>query len=694
MPRPLEPVDLLKLQSVGDVALHPDGELVAFTITQMDYESDSYRSQIHFHDRSASNQSGDSAGTSPSCQVSYGHHDSTLRFSPSGDLLAFVRNTPKEHARVQILNVSSRSLSVLDGLSEEGVSDIQWLDEDHLVVLAAQRSTADEGLDDDELARQPRVLTGVGGLNEGAGWTTDRLKTIEIVSIATGKRRQLSPPPADSTGTSTDNKTLDYHTIAVSPAGNQILALATRGQDAHLLGHQEIHLLASDGSTATVVAAGRYWDSPGWLGDGSAIAAAPKLDDALQLERLVQLKTDITDPDLIASNQAAARLNDEGITLHRPGSASRGRWSQGRSLFCQANRRGSVTLDQLDVDTGVLTTLIGGDQVVTTFDASPTKDRIIAAITSPNRPAELWQLEDGELQPLVELNQELLAELDLAPVEIVQVPSTDGAVVEAFVFRPPASVPTTGKQRPGLVYIHGGPTAAYSHTFFDEFQIAAAAGYVVIAGNPRGSDGYGDEWAEILQGKIGTVDYDDIMALSDHLESLPEVDSGRIGVGGGSYGGLMTAWMIGHTSRYQAALVERCVSSVESFAGTSDIGGYFPLMLNGTTVETDHAELRRQSPLSYVSKVDTPVLVVHSDSDYRCPLEQGQQLFAAYRRNGVEATMVIFPGESHELSRSGKPKHRMERFGYIHDFYAKHLGGQPVETVPTADPDQLGDGEN
>ncbi len=680
MPRPLQPVDLLSLQSVGDIALHPDGELVAFTITQMDYESDSYRSQIHFH--------GASKSDGGSSQVSYGHHDSTLRFSPSGKLLAFVRNTPKEHAQVQILDVSSRSLFSLSnraGLSEEGISDIQWLDEDHLAVLAPQRCEADVDVDNDELGRRPRVLTGVGGLNEGAGWTTDRLKTIEVVSIATGERRQLSPPDQAGGAADCNSAALDYHSIAVSPDGSQVLALASRGEDPNLAGHQEIHLLASDGIAATIVAAGRYWDSPGWLHDGSAIATSPKLDNALQLGRLVRLNVDISDPDLVASNQAATRLSDDGITLYQPGSASGGRWSTDSSLFCLANRRGSVTLDQLDIETGMLTTLIGGDQVVTNFDSNSTGTRMIAAITSPNRPAELWELTDGKLQRLVELNQDLLAELDLAPVEIVQVPSSDGAVVEAFIFRPPASVPSTGAARPGLVYIHGGPTGAYGHSFFDEFQIAAAAGYVVIAGNPRGSDGYGDEWAEVLQGKIGTVDYDDIMALSDHLESLPEVDSKRIGVGGGSYGGLMTAWMIGHTHRYQAALVERCVSNIESFAGTSDIGGYFPQMLNGTTVETDHVELRRQSPLSYAPNVQTPVLIIHSDSDYRCPLEQGQQLFSAYRRNGVDATMVIFPGENHELSRSGKPKHRMERFAYIHDFYAKHLGGGTVQTAPKSD---------
>lgn len=672
MPRPLQPSDLLDLQSVGDIALHPDAELVAFTITQPDIETDSYQSQIYFH------SGGQSARA---VQVSYGHHDSSLRFSPSGHKLAFVRNAPKQPAEIQIFDLATRSLTLITGQGEEGVSDLQWVDDDRLVVLARQRCEADIGVDDDELKRQPRFLHGVGGLNEGPGWTSDRLNTIEIVGLVadkTGrnKRRQLNPPQSADDA----HPPLDYHAIAVSPDGTQILASATRGEDANLRGHQEVHLLSVDGKTSRVVAAGQAWDKPGWTSDGTAVATVPRIEDALHLGRLVRLDLESA-AGLTSRDQ---RLCDEGVTLIQPGSASRGRWSSECSLFCLAVRRGTVTVDRLDLGTGALTTIVGGTQVVSTFDVSGDGSRIVAAVSSPTRPAELWEFTNGESRRLVALNEELLAELDLAPVEIMQIESTDGAVVEAFVFRPPASVPKSNKPWPGLVYIHGGPTAAYSHTFFDEFQIAAAAGYVVIAGNPRGSDGYGDEWAEVLRGRIGTVDFDDIMALTDYLESLAEVDSTRIGVGGGSYGGLMTAWMIGHTDRYQAALVERCVSNMESFTGTSDIGGFFPLMLNGTTVEADHIELRRQSPLTYAAKVKTPVLIIHSDSDHRCPLEQGQQLFSAYRRNGVEASMVIFPGENHELSRSGAPKHRMERFRFIHDFYAQHLGGARVATETDA----------
>ncbi len=682
MPRPIQPTDLLHLRTVGEVAFQPDSIAVAFTISQPDIETDSYQSQIHLHDQGIARQ------------LSYGHHDSTLRFSPSGERLAFVRRAPDEPASVQILRPSSGELSKVQGLGKEGVADIQWLDDERLVVLAPQLSAADIGVDEEELARRPRLVRIVGGLNEGTGWITDRLNTIEIVSVvadgavskdsahgdtaAPWDRRRLEPPEGDSTD-------LHYNQIAVSPDGSQILAIATRGEAAYLHAHNEVHLFATDGSQAKVIAEGRSWQSPGWTRSGLAYASTPRVTELLALDRVVQLHVEGTSHDLLQRNSDPEPLCAQGVRFYHPSAASRGRWSSEDALFCLAVRGGTVTVDRIDLDSGEATSVTSGNQVVSNFDVNHDGSQVVAAVSSATRPAELWIYQEGEAKPILTLNNDLLAELDLAPVEVVGVPSTDGATVEAFVFRPPASLKTSRPKAgwPGLVYIHGGPTAAYSVGFFDEFQMAAAAGYVVIAGNPRGSDGYGDEWAEILTGKIGTVDFDDIMAISDHLVSLDEVDSAKVGIGGGSYGGLMTAWTIAHTDRFQAALIERCVSNIESFAGTSDIGGYFPQMLNGTTVEKDHAELRRQSPLSYASQVTTPVLVIHSDSDLRCPLEQGQQLFAAYRRNGVDATMVIFPGENHELSRSGTPKHRMERFDFIHDFYAKHLGGRAFTSTTT-----------
>jgi dipeptidyl aminopeptidase/acylaminoacyl peptidase len=220
----------------------------------------------------------------------------------------------------------------------------------------------------------------------------------------------------------------------------------------------------------------------------------------------------------------------------------------------------------------------------------------------------------------------------------------------------------------------------YGLGFFDEFQMAAACGYVVIAGNPRGSAGYGQRWAQSIIGDLGNKDWLDVSALADHLSGMPEVDSERIGIGGGSYGGFMTGWALSHDERFKAGLIERAVTSWNSFYGTSDIGAWFTGKTIGATVETDRDEVTRQSPLHHVADITAPTLIVHSEHDWRCPIEQGEQLFAALRRRGRDVTMVRFPGESHGLTRGGGPGHRVERFEIVHEFFAKHLGGADFGT--------------
>ena len=348
-------------------------------------------------------------------------------------------------------------------------------------------------------------------------------------------------------------------------------------------------------------------------------------------------------------------------------------------------RSGRIAIDRYDLNSGELAVAYEGPHQVTAFASTPDGSVVVAAITDPLRPAELWRV-DGEPVKLVSLNDELLNELDLGTTETVSVSVADGTSVEAFVVRPPASAPNTGQPRPGLVYVHGGPMFQYGLGFFDEFQIAAAAGYVVIGGNPRGSDGYGEQWATAILGDLGNLDWVDVSAITDYLVALDEVDEARIGIGGGSYGGFMTAWALGHSNRYKAGLVERAVTSWNTMYGTSDIGPWFTERTIGATIEDRPEDVTRQSPLHYAKSITAPTLIVHSEEDWRCPIEQGEQLFAAIRRNGGDAIMVRFPEENHELTRSGRPSNRIERFEIVHEFFAKHVGGADFDTTYLSKP--------
>jgi len=230
---------------------------------------------------------------------------------------------------------------------------------------------------------------------------------------------------------------------------------------------------------------------------------------------------------------------------------------------------------------------------------------------------------------------------------------------------------------PTILMIHGGPFAQYTHGLFDEVQVLAEAGYAVVLGNPRGSSGYGRAHGLAIQRGFGTVDTDDVLALLGAALEDPALDGERVGVMGGSYGGYLTAWLTTRTDRFVAAIVERGFLDPISFVGSSDIGWFFGLeYLGDTGDEAGAAALAAQSPMAHVGRVRTPTLVIHSEQDWRCPVEQGQRWFVELKRRGVHAELLLFPGEGHELTRSGNPKHRAVRFEHVLRWWSTHL---PVE---------------
>ncbi len=232
----------------------------------------------------------------------------------------------------------------------------------------------------------------------------------------------------------------------------------------------------------------------------------------------------------------------------------------------------------------------------------------------------------------------------------------------------------SNKKYPLILDIHGGPKTVYGEVYYHEMQVWANKGYVVAYCNPRGSDGKGDEFSDI-RGKYGTIDYEDIMDFVDQVINDFSIDTNNMGVTGGSYGGFITNWIIGHTNRFKCAATQRSISNWLSFYGTSDIGYYFALDQGGTEFKSDKdfEKLWFHSPLKYISSMKTPTLIIHSSKDYRCPVEQGYQLLTALKHKKVETKMVMFHNETHELSRSGKPKARMVRLNEITSWMDKYL---------------------
>ncbi|MBC8589156.1 alpha/beta hydrolase family protein [Paratissierella segnis] len=283
---------------------------------------------------------------------------------------------------------------------------------------------------------------------------------------------------------------------------------------------------------------------------------------------------------------------------------------------------------------------------------------------------EIYALQDDETQ-LTYFNAWVNEEKKLSVPEKLTFVNDNNIEIDGWVLKPVDF--KEGKLYPGILDIHGGPKTVYGEVFFHEMQYWANEGYFVFFLNPRGSDGRGNEFADI-RGKYGTIDYDDIMNFVDMvLINYPEIDKDNIGVTGGSYGGFMTNWIIGHTERFKAAASQRSISNWVSFFGTTDIGYFFADDQNGATPWNDIDKLWFHSPLKYADRVTTPTLFIHSEEDYRCWLPEGLQMFTSLKYHGVDSRLCMFRGENHELSRSGKPKHRVKRLEEITNWFDKYL---------------------
>ena len=300
-------------------------------------------------------------------------------------------------------------------------------------------------------------------------------------------------------------------------------------------------------------------------------------------------------------------------------------------------------------------------------------DTVLAIELLPDRLQEATVYREGRPAASTTLNEKALSDRRISEPEPFAVRRPDGTEIDAWLVRPLGADAKT--RCPAVLTIHGGPRAAYSAVFFHQMQAMAGRGYAVIICNPRGSSGRGNEFAD-LRAKYGKIDYDDLMAVLDEaLARYPFLDTDRLGVMGGSYGGFMTNWIIGQTDRFRAAVSQRSIANWISKFNTTDIGYYFNKDQIGTDPWADGGAetLWWHSPLRSADRAVTPTLFIHSDEDLRCWLVEGLQMFTALRYHGVETRLVMFRGENHELSRSGKPKHRMRRLNEIVGWFDRYL---------------------
>lgn len=344
--------------------------------------------------------------------------------------------------------------------------------------------------------------------------------------------------------------------------------------------------------------------------------------------------------------------------------------AEGDYLYFISTERYNAYLNRINLE-GKIEKVIDKDGSVDMFDVCG--DNILFIGFRGLKLLELYEYKDGQEIQITDFNEWVQKEKKLSKPERVEVETRPGHFIDGWVIKPVDY--EEGKKYPAILDIHGGPKTVYGEVYFHEMQYWASEGYFVFFCNPVGSDGRGNEFADI-RGKYGTIDYEDIMKFTDYvLENYKDIDPERAGVTGGSYGGFMTNWIIGHTDRFKAAVSQRSISNWFTEFGTTDIGYYFVPDQVGGTPWDNFEKYWDNSPLKYADKVKTPTLFLHSDEDFRCWLAEALQMFTALKYFGVESRLVICHGENHDLSRSGKPKHRIRRLKEITDWFNKYLKG-------------------
>jgi dipeptidyl aminopeptidase/acylaminoacyl peptidase len=641
----MRPEDVYELRWAADPRIAPDGETVAFVAWGVDREENDYSSSIWL-------VPADGSGPAQPFTAS-GKQDAAPRWSPDGSRLAFVSNRDGKTKQLYVIPATGGEARRLTDLPED-VTETVW-SPDGTRLAFTSRVRDPEYDEEDDRRRRPRRFTRLQFKLDSEGWIGDR-------------RRHVFTVPADGSAPPTQLTHGDYEDQSPqwSPDGRRLVFASARQDDWDVEMFRDLYVVDTEGGEPAALTKGDAWyEAPSWSPDGSAIACRfGKGDfDFPRHGQIAMLDPETGEPRLLTT--ALDRNCAPYPEVREPV------WD-GDSLLFVLEDSGNRTLYRVGVDRSAAPEpVVDGELSIVAFDC--VEGQIVHAASLPTVPAELYA---GEAR-LTEVSAPFTSGRELSEPERFTAVSADGSEVEAWLMRPLGFDPS--RRYPVLLNIHGGPFSQYGNTFFDEFQVYAEAGYVVVYSNPRGSSGYSEEWGRAIRGPVedgpgwGTVDYEDVMAVVDEaLQRFDFCDPERLGVLGGSYGGYMTSWIVGHTDRFRAACSERAVNNFVLEGGSSDISHATKSFVGAHWFEAPEAYLKL-SPSTYAANITTPLLILHSEDDLRCPIGNAEDLFGILRILRREVELVRFPVESHELTRAGSPIHREMRFETILEWFDRHL---------------------
>ncbi|NIN72654.1 MAG: prolyl oligopeptidase family serine peptidase [Gemmatimonadetes bacterium] len=676
--RPIQANDLYRIRTAGDVAISPDGEQVAFVVTQIDSAADAYYSHLWL-----AGMSGRSVR-----QLTRGAvRDRDPAWSPDGSKIAFVSGRGEGGAQIYILPLEGGEPWALTDL-ENGASNPVWSPDGSTILFASSLTTgaleeeaegeaggAEEDEREDEAAmwgslaairawlaknaeeEEPAVITrlrfqGERGLNPIEYW--DHIYAIDLEN---GEPRRLTDGP------------YDFFAPTFSPDGRQIAFIAdiTDGIHPDYSLKNELYIMDAEGGEPRMIDIPGYnVFNPSWSPDGTHIAFAARDTTEPSAANTMVGVLELLESGLVGNVEWVRRPLDRGSRQYH--------WSaDGSSIYFSAGVHGTVPIYRAPLHDGQIRQVVSGERGVLSFDLAA--EKLAFVVTQPANPSEVYvaNVDGDDERRLTNLNSGWLSGIIVQPHRGFWYESFDGRRVQGWLIEPVGY--NDDDTYPLAVEIHGGPHAMWGpgeRTMWHEFQLLAANGYFVLYTNPRGSGGYGYDFKYVIQRAWGDGPMRDVLTAVDSIVARGIVDEDRMVVTGGSYAGYLTAYLVGHDHRFAAAVAQRGVYDLATFFGEGNAWMLVPFEFNAYPWE-DPDVLRRESPITYAHQIETPLLIIHSDRDLRTGVSQSEMLYRTLKVLDKPVEYVRYPREGHELSRSGEPLLRIDRLLRILEFFQRHV---------------------
>ncbi len=643
--RKIEKMDekgLLELKLISNVVQFPEGNRALFVVTTLDEKDNTYISHIY------------SIGRRKKRQLTFsGKRNISPRISPDGNRFAFLSDRHgKKEKGLQLYMMETEGGDAIPLTDEErGISQFRWIDENRIVYVTSHKKRQRTPYPKDT---DVRIIDRLFYKLDSSGFLTGFSYIVKVMDVEKKESEKLFETDFSVSG-------LTYHK-------GKYYFVSNMESDWDLYLYSYIYEYDPAKGTFRKLMSGN-WSISSFkpFQDKIIFVGNRRQHGFADISHFYELDLDTGNIRDLTPGLDRNPYNSLNSDARGPSSGDLFDIDPEGNIYFIMTDGGQAGLHKLTKD-GKIEDVMKGNFSVESFSFDSKFEILYWVKNSFSHPSEIYLWD----KQITHFNDDFVKKYGLREAHPIKFKASDGVEVEGWVLEPYIRTREKKGKSPAILEIHGGPRTAYGYAFMFEFHLLAHNGFYVIFSNPRGSDGYGFDFAYRIVRNYGDRDYKDLMEFVDTvLEKVPQIDPDRLGVTGGSYGGFMTNWIVGHTDRFRRAVTQRSISNWISFYGTSDIGWLFGEYEVGEPPFDNPMLYWERSPIAYVKNVRTPLLILHAEQDYRCPIEQAEQLFVALRRLGKEVRFIRFPGESHELSRSGKPRHRIERLYFIRKWFEK-----------------------